>query len=216
MTSIFTRKKPGARRAGLQHSSAAPKFITCVWSKLRSVCFFTLILPLPSRHNLISSSGLRSTQHLDTATATHIPRPPSASPASGNPMNPTLPDKASSERYVLHARPSVPLFISLLTALQFKHAFGCCERAFEHGLSDVRIHPLLSLFADLSDRASNAKDQVMSAAGAAKDTVARQSQATVSDIQGLSASTHQAGNDLNAHPLTKYHSFRTSFPVDLC
>jgi hypothetical protein len=56
----------------------------------------------------------------------------------------------------------------------------------------------------------------MSAAGAAKDTVARQSQATVSDIQGLSASAQQAGNEPNAHPLTKYHSFRTSYHVDLC
>jgi hypothetical protein len=77
--------------------------------------------------------------------------------------------------------------------------------------------PLFALFVwDLSDRASNAKDQVISAAGAAKDTVAKHSQATVSDIQGLSASAQHAANDPNAHPLTKYHSFRTSFSADLC
>jgi hypothetical protein len=58
-------------------------------------------------------------------------------------------------------------------------------------------------------RASNAKDTVISATATAKDTVARETQATMSDVQGLSASAQQAMNDTNGHPLAKYHSVGT-------
>jgi len=99
------------------------------------------------------------------------------------------------------------LFLVLLIRVQFEHAFRRCERAFGYGFSDVAI--LLPLFfLAYPTRTSNANDQVLSAASAAKETVARQSQATVNDIQGLHASTQQTGNGPTAHPLAKYHSFR--------
>jgi len=59
-------------------------------------------------------------------------------------------------------------------------------------------------------RASNAKETVVGATATARDTVARETQATVSDVQGLSASAQQAMNDSNGHPLAKYHSVGNS------
>jgi len=56
----------------------------------------------------------------------------------------------------------------------------------------------------------NAKDSVVNATASARDTVARESQATMNDVQGLSASAQQAANDANGHPLAKYHSFGMS------
>jgi outer membrane lipoprotein-sorting protein len=55
-------------------------------------------------------------------------------------------------------------------------------------------------------RAANAKDTVVGATATARDTVTQQAQATMNDVQGLSASAQQAVNDSNGHPLAKYHS----------
>jgi hypothetical protein len=63
-------------------------------------------------------------------------------------------------------------------------------------------------------RASNAKDTVVGATATAKDTLANEAQATVNDVQGLSASAQKAANDSNGHPLAKYHSVGTS-PIAL-
>jgi len=54
-------------------------------------------------------------------------------------------------------------------------------------------------------RAASAKDTVVGATATARDTVTQQAQATMNDVQGLSASA-QAANDSNGHPLAKYHS----------
>ena len=59
-------------------------------------------------------------------------------------------------------------------------------------------------------RASNAKDTVIGATTTARDTVARETQATMNDVQGLSSSAQQAMNDTNGHPLAKYHSVGNS------
>jgi hypothetical protein len=59
-------------------------------------------------------------------------------------------------------------------------------------------------------RASNAKDTVVGATTTAKDTIATEAQATVNDVQGLSASAQKAAKDSNGHPLAKYHSVGTS------
>jgi hypothetical protein len=63
-------------------------------------------------------------------------------------------------------------------------------------------------------RASNAKHTVVGATVTAKDTIATEAQATVNDVQGLSASAQKAVKDSNGHPLAKYHSVGTS-PVHL-
>jgi hypothetical protein len=55
-------------------------------------------------------------------------------------------------------------------------------------------------------RATTAKDTVVGATATARDTVAQQAQATMNDVQGLSASAQQAASDSNGHPLAKYHS----------
>jgi len=122
-------------------------------------------------------------------------------------MNPTVPDKSpSSERYA--NTPLIHVFIPCVTNPRPVQA----RRRALWTRSWLRLlrcsHPLTPFFLAYRTRASNAKDQVFSAAGVAKETVARQSQATVHDIQGLHASTQQAGSDPSAHPLTKYHSFR--------